>query len=284
VVDLGGDDTYEAPVAANATVDNPVSVLVDLGGDDTYGYPTRASSLDTPETLPSDADGRARGGAGRRRCRARARQGSGGSGVALLYDLGGGPTATARCACRRASARWAWAASTTTAATTPTPEAGGQGAAVAGVGGAGRRRRARRYTAWAFAQGFAYVQGVGLLYDRDGDDVYDSKVTPVLYRRRSRPTVNSSFTQGAGFGRRGDATPTALNMSGGIGVLRDRAGDDRYTAGVFAQGTGYWGGMGCCSTAPATTATTRAGTCRAPRRTSPTGALVDGGGRDTFTT
>jgi hypothetical protein len=54
-VDLGGDDTYEAQVAANATVDNPVSVLVDLGGADTYGYPVRASSLDTPET-PSRPD------------------------------------------------------------------------------------------------------------------------------------------------------------------------------------------------------------------------------------
>jgi hypothetical protein len=33
-------------------------------------------------------------------------------------------------------------------------------------------------------------------------------------------------------------------MSGGIGVLRDNGGDDAYTAGVFAQATGYWFGTG----------------------------------------
>jgi hypothetical protein len=33
-------------------------------------------------------------------------------------------------------------------------------------------------------------------------------------------------------------------MSGGLGILRDRAGDDAYQASVFAQATGYWFGTG----------------------------------------
>ena len=53
---------------------------------------------------------------------------------------------------------------------------------------------------------------------------------------------NTSFSQGAGFGRRDDNTQ--LYMGGGAGVLFDRNGDDQYTASVFAQGTGYWLGFG----------------------------------------
>jgi hypothetical protein len=55
---------------------------------------------------------------------------------------------------------------------------------------------------------------------------------------------NSSFCQGAGFGNRDDFNGCAACMSGGIGVLRDNGGDDAYTAGVFAQATGYWFGTG----------------------------------------
>jgi hypothetical protein len=33
-------------------------------------------------------------------------------------------------------------------------------------------------------------------------------------------------------------------LSGGVGILRDAKGDDTYTAGTFAQGSGYWQGTG----------------------------------------
>src|SRR5690606_37171726 len=86
------------------------------------------------------------------------------------------------------------------------------------------------------------VRAVGVLSDREGDDVYFGHPSDVLYVSPQDAASSSSFVQGAGFGRRADATGDY--MSGGLGVLRDRAGADRYTAGVFAQATGYWFGTG----------------------------------------
>lgn len=283
VVDLGGDDTYEAQVAANATVDNPVSVLVDLGGADTYGYPVRASSLDTAETLPSDEAGRARSGSGAPSMSRTGRQGSARLGVALLYDLG--PQGDRYQSLRMSQGFGALGVGglyDEGGDDTYALEAGGQGAGILGIGalvdGGGRDR----YTAWAFAQGYAYVRAVGMLYDNDGDDVYDSKVTPILYPSPQSRGSNSSFTQGAGFGRRADGVPDRLSMSGGVGILRDRRGADRYSSGVFAQGTGYWGAMGMLLDGAGDDSYDARWYVQGAAAHYAWGALVDGGGRDTF--
>lgn len=245
VVDLGGNDTYENSIAANLDVANSVSVAVDLGGDDTYGYPPVASPLDTPELLPSDGDGRVRAGRGAISVSEQPRQAGARLGVALLYDLGGSSDRYRSLRMSQGFAAYGVGGLYDDGGDDEyTLEAGGQGAAIAGIAALVDAGGRDRYSAWSYAQGFAYVQGVAVLYDREGDDLYEGKVTPPLYGSAQDPTVNSSFVQGAGFGRRGDAFPDRINMSGGIGVLRDRAGDDRYTASIFGVGTGYWGGMG----------------------------------------
>jgi hypothetical protein len=122
-------------------------------------------------------------------------------------------------------------------------EAGVQGAAVAGVGLLLDEDGGDRYRTYHASQGFAYVRGVGALVDRAGDDEYFAHPTDVLYYSPQSPGMsNSSFCQGVGFGRRDDAG--RLYMSGGLGVLRDAAGADRYTCGIFGQATGYWYGTG----------------------------------------
>lgn len=282
VIDLGGDDTYENPIAANADPDNPVSVLVDLGGDDTYAYPQVDSPLDRPETLPSDRDGRARAGATATPSVSNVgRQGSARLGVALLYDLGGGADRYRSLRMSQGFASFGVGGLYDDGGSDEyVVEAGSQGAAVAGVAALVDAGGDDRYSAWAFAEGFAYVRGAAVLYDRDGADVYDSKLTPVLYGSPQDATVNSSFTQGAGFGRRGDGAPDRTNMSGGLGVLRDRAGNDRYSSAIFGTATGYWGGMGLLLDG--------AGDDRYDGRWYSQGgaahfayaALVDGGGRD----
>jgi hypothetical protein len=55
--------------------------------------------------------------------------------------------------------------------------------------------------------------------------------------------VAGSSAQGAGFGRRGDGSDGHA-WAGGLGVLIDLVGDDRYEAGNFSQGIGYWFGTG----------------------------------------
>jgi hypothetical protein len=98
-------------------------------------------------------------------------------------------------------------------------------------------------------QGFAWTKGFGALIDAKGDDSYYANPgdptkggDPLYFTPQMPGRGNSSFTQGAGFGRRDDTGGTS--MSGGIGLLADFAGKDQYTASVFAQGAGYWFGTG----------------------------------------
>jgi hypothetical protein len=125
-----------------------------------------------------------------------------------------------------------------------------QGAAMFGIGllldlGGSDVRRA--YTQ---AQGFGFARGAGLIYDLAGDDQYLlDNGDPMfggdpLYPSAQRPTnSNASLGQGFGFGRRADTSDRAF-MSGGIGILIDVAGADRYVGSVFVQGGGYWWGTG----------------------------------------
>jgi len=47
-----------------------------------------------------------------------------------------------------------------------------------------------------------------------------------------------------GFGRRAPGNGDTVNLSGGIGVLRDVSGKDVYVASIFGQASGYWFGTG----------------------------------------
>ncbi len=288
LVDTGGDDTYHAPVGAvDGTLDlhspRHVGVAIDLAGKDTYAYDVVADKFDTGNRIPSDSDGRyhppspfdtyggpislsetprqggARmgygmlfdyGGDGDHYQSLRMSQGFGIAGVGVLYDAGGDDLYEG--------------------------EAGVQGGGAFGVGLLLDAAGDDTYRTWAFAEGFGYVRGVGVLYDAAGKDKYladvgdpqvggdplylspqlpcdqPSNMVPIAQRTNCG---NSSFTQGAGFGRRAPGAGDNAYMSGGLGVLRDRAGDDVYTTGVFGEGTGYWFG---------------------------TGVLADGGGNDAY--
>lgn len=251
VLDLGGDDTWVDGAGATLDEENPVSLAIDLGGHDTYTYTVVPDDHDTDGLLPSDADGRdlvsgyyvsnsrvGRQGSGRygigmlfdlgadddSYTSLRMSQGFGANGVGVLYDGGGNDTYTG--------------------------EAGVQGAGIWGLGivmdaGAG----ADQYRTWTFSQGFAYVGAGGLAWDGGGDDVWWSDpgnnfggTTLYASAQLAGGEGNNSFTQGAGFGMRADSY--GFWLSGGLGMLRDLGGNDAYTAGVFAQATGYCKGTG----------------------------------------
>jgi hypothetical protein len=90
-----------------------------------------------------------------------------------------------------------------------------------------------RYRLKAFGQAYAGVGGVALLWDRGGDDVYVAAGLPDPFDRGG----GISFAQGASSGWRGE-------LGGGIGILRDDAGDDRYESQMFSQGAGYYYAFG----------------------------------------
>ncbi len=256
MVDTGGDDTYRVPAGATSGPKNPVSVLVDLGGKDSYGYVEVPSTLDG-KRLPSDADGRRDGKAGTLAgpvsLSETSRQGAARLGIGLLFDLG---TQGDRYRSLRMSqgfgALGVGVLYDAGGADVYEGENGVQGAAVHGIGLLLDAGGDDRYATYHQSQGYAYVKGVGVLYDRAGADVYFADPgdptqggDPLYYTPQLPGKGNSSFTQGAGFGRRAAGTSKDyFYMSGGLGLLRDLSGDDKYTCSVFGQGTGYWFGAG----------------------------------------
>ena len=91
------------------------------------------------------------------------------------------------------------------------------------------------YHSQVFSQGVGGPRGIGILIDNGGADLYRSNgPVPSAY-----DTAGSfmAFSQGVGVGIR----PYDF---GGVGVLLDFGGDDRYEGGEFSQGGGYYWGVG----------------------------------------
>lgn len=109
----------------------------------------------------------------------------------------------------------------------------GEGAGLFGVGALIDRRGNDRYRVRAFGQGYGGTGGLGLLWDQGGNDSYEASGLPDVYQRGGA----LSFAQGAAAGER-------AVLGGGIGILRDDAGDDRYRIDMFGQGTGYYFALG----------------------------------------
>jgi hypothetical protein len=89
-------------------------------------------------------------------------------------------------------------------------------------------------------QGLGLFKGAGLLIDESGDDNYQLGGLEPDFRDPSKSTV--SMGQGFGKGLRQDEKKDGV--SGGIGVLIDRSGNDTYIADYFAQGASYYYGTG----------------------------------------
>lgn len=256
LVDLGGDDAYYGAAGSNAR-GYPVGLLIDVAGDDRYRYPEHGGTPDA-RLLPADAAGRAphSAEAGPFSLSTEARQGAGRDGIGMLFDLGDGDDHYQSLNMSQGYAHLGVGVLFDGGGDDRyLAETRAQGAAVFGIAiavDAGNGRDLRR--AVHAAQGFGYSGGFGLLLDGGGDDVYTCE--PGRLERgglllfpgsQTARRSNVSFCQGAGFGRRHDAH--GVYLSGGVGVLRDAGGDDRYDAALFAQGTGYWQGAGFLSDA-----------------------------------
>ena len=97
-------------------------------------------------------------------------------------------------------------------------------------------------TALTHAQGSAGPLGAAWLINTAGNDRYVLGNARVVQASSQLPERNASMGQGAGRGWRG--RDGAADTPGGVGLLVDLAGDDHYTAQVFAQGVGFQQGMG----------------------------------------
>jgi hypothetical protein len=255
LLDTGGDDMYLAPIAAG-TLARRVAIAVDLGGHDTYAYREARVAADAiGARLPSDGDGRAADG----RTLSRAgRQGSGVDGVGMLFDLGDGADSyRSLIASQGAGAHGVGVLYDAGGDDTYEAEGFSQGAAAWGIGLLLDASGDDRFTIYQAGQGYGFAQGVGVLVDSAGDDLYVANPGEptlggdLLYPSDQLPgpptsavSANHSFAQGCGAGHRPDWPDAGYPFPGGIGILRDALGRDRYVAGVFAQGTGFVQGLG----------------------------------------
>ncbi|MBM4403035.1 MAG: HEAT repeat domain-containing protein [Candidatus Cloacimonetes bacterium] len=87
------------------------------------------------------------------------------------------------------------------------------------------------YSATSLAQGMGGVLGCGAVLDWSGNDLY--YIGGKYLHKPLAPFDYRSLGQGMGFGLRPD-------YAGGLGLIYDHCGNDRYIGGVYAQGVGYW--------------------------------------------
>jgi hypothetical protein len=225
LVDLGGNDTYRGALAASFDADHPNGVLIDFAGNDTYecdplGLATGRLGVGLLLDLAGNDTYKLAPGSG----------GVGLGGIGILCDAVGDDTYT--------GSRFT------------------QGAGLAGVGLLLDLAGNDRHTSFGYALGFGGPGGVGALVDVAGNDSYQcGRHYPSGYNESDAPTAKPGdanfqydcFGMGMGMGRRvfsGKPEEQAFSLAGGVGMLIDVAGDDRYDSSNFSQGCGYFFGVG----------------------------------------
>jgi hypothetical protein len=209
LIDPGGNDTYRDVAAAIEP--GRISVVIDLAGDDTVNW----DKVQGP--------------------------GAGLLGIGLWLDLAGndhysGHNMGVGVGLLGAGLFWDTAGNDTYDAGTLS-----QGVGQYGLGILFDDHGNDHYTATLEAQGYGGPAGFGMLIDLEGDDTYACKDVfpdPTPKRAARHHEVHYlSMCQGYGFGLR-------ENISGGVGLLMDRKGNDSYISDIFAQGAAYWFGLG----------------------------------------
>jgi hypothetical protein len=209
LIDLGGNDTYQ-DVARSVDPAN-VSIVIDLSGDDAVTWDKAqgpgAGLLGMGAWLDLAGNDRYQG--------QHMGLGVGLLGTGLFWDAGGNDTYHA--------------------------QALSQGVGQYGVGAFLDDHGNDHYRAALHAQGYGGPGGIGMLIDQEGNDVYAcDDVFPDSNTKRAARHLETrylSMCQGYGFGLRED-------ISGGIGLLMDRNGNDSYVSDIFGQGAAYWFGFG----------------------------------------
>ena len=223
LIDLGGDDIYSFQMSDSLRkIEHFVQVGIDLGGNDNY-YSTQSF-----------------------------RQGAGYLGIGLLYDLEGDDDYRSLNHSQGCGLFGIGILADQSGDDRYYMESMGQGAAAFGVGILLDNGGRDEYFGGCFVQGFGSTGGIGVLSENGGDDIYIAgRKYPDSFRYKA---TSESYAQGAGCGLRfidiklyhasGGRTKIIRQFPGGIGMLADSRGNDRYLGDVFAQGSAYWYSLG----------------------------------------
>ncbi len=206
IYDPAGDDLYSDGAGVASCFERPAAWIIDLEGDDAY-----------QSTAPYGAQGSGIPGVGLLYDKSgndtyigqRLAQGTGFMGIGILFDREGND--------RYYGSEFA------------------QGAALFGFGLLFDAAGNDTYHGNKHAQGCGFTHGLGVLYDAGGNDQgFATGKYPTNY---GDPGIFDAWSQGVGMGFRTIA-------SGGIGMVVSGGGDDHWESGNFAQGGGYYYGMG----------------------------------------
>lgn len=224
LLDLGGNDTY-AGLAAPMNELQGISVVIDLEGDDVYeasplGLATGRLGVGMLVDCAGDDQYHLAAGSG----------GTGFAGIGLLVDQAGNDHYT--------GSRFT------------------QGAAIGGIGLLVDRSGNDDYTSFGYAIGFGGPLGIGAVIDLTGNDAYQCGNRYASgYNQAEAPDAKPGearfqydcFGLGAGAGQRllpKQEPPVVEDVAGGIGLVLDQEGNDRYSSANFSQGVGYYFGAG----------------------------------------
>lgn len=209
IIDFGGDDVYENN-AGGSTIGYPFSITIDLAGNDRYitreNISQGAGFMGTG--ILADILGNDLYMADR------VSQGAGILGGGILLDLHGDDIYMA--------------------------DAVAEGAGIFGIGMLLDMQGNDTYESHVKSQGFASVRGFGALIDLEGGDLYLAGGKYPDYREPGYSTL--SLSQGFAIGIR--PNESEAGASGGIGLLIDKDGNDKYIGDYFSQGASYWYSLG----------------------------------------
>ncbi|HEY9706139.1 MAG TPA: hypothetical protein V6C58_27130, partial [Allocoleopsis sp.] len=100
-----------------------------------------------------------------------------------------------------------------------------------------------RYFLYRLGQGYGFTKGVGLLLDGTGDDQYIGLEDKYPNGGPFGAEKHLHFAQGFALGKRNDGVD-GNSWGGGLGILIDGTGNDRYECEIYCQGSAYWYSMG----------------------------------------
>jgi len=210
LIDPGGADQWHNNAGSNVGLNTALALAVDLGGNDQYlrarGH-TQGSGFLGIGMLVDWGDGTDQYAAGPQS------QGAGFMGIGMLWDRGGNDSYR--------SSGFA------------------QGAGTFGIGILLDEGGNDRAVASGRAQGFASSGGLGAYLDLAGDDerrigLPGSKVN----------SIENAGGQGAAWGTRPYPWSNDLSLHGGVGLLYDRAGNDRNFTHTQGQGSAWFLSLG----------------------------------------
>jgi hypothetical protein len=228
LIEIGGDDVYQGMIGAN-DLQTGLSLVIDLQGDDTYqSHPLGLATGRLGVGIVLDREGTDQW---------KLADGSGGTGFAglglLQKNSGQG---------RFIGGRWTL------------------GAAMAGMGLVLGGTDKDSYQADLYSIGIGGPWGIGAIIDRGGDDHYRCGFRYGSgYNRSDAPQAKpgdpdyqyEGWGLGMGLGRRFYPWLTAdqqefqlAQLAGGLGMVIDIDGNDRYESSNFSLGCGYYFGAG----------------------------------------